>query len=124
MALHYRQFLRYGVAVSGGLATLSHLVRFGSQADICNTNRHVRFTPESGHVRCTSLCLLWANSGHCIYSITSSARATGVGRIVTPNALAVFNLTTRSNLAGCSTGRSLAQIARVGALQHSIYNAS
>jgi hypothetical protein len=20
---------------------------------------------ESGHVRCTSLCLLWANSGHC-----------------------------------------------------------
>src|SRR5215510_8322343 len=61
--------------------------------------------------------------GHCIYSITSSARATSVGGIVTPNALAVFNLTTRSNLAGCSTGRSLAQIARVGALQHSIYNA-
>src|SRR4029450_13468323 len=25
---------------------------------------HVRFTPKSGHVRCTSLCLLWANSGH------------------------------------------------------------
>ena len=25
---------------------------------------HVRFTPESGHVRCTSPCLLWANSGH------------------------------------------------------------
>jgi hypothetical protein len=24
----------------------------------------IRFTPESGHVRCTSLCLLWANSGH------------------------------------------------------------
>jgi hypothetical protein len=24
----------------------------------------VRFTPESGHVRCSSLCLLWANSGH------------------------------------------------------------
>jgi hypothetical protein len=26
---------------------------------------NVRFTPKSGHVRCTSLCLLWANSGHC-----------------------------------------------------------
>jgi hypothetical protein len=24
----------------------------------------VRFTPESGHVQCTSSCLLWANSGH------------------------------------------------------------
>jgi len=24
---------------------------------------YVRFTPESGHVRCTSRCLLWANSG-------------------------------------------------------------
>ena len=26
--------------------------------------RHVRFTPESGHVRRTSLCLLWAKNGH------------------------------------------------------------
>jgi hypothetical protein len=25
---------------------------------------YVRFTPESGHVQCTSSCLLWANSGH------------------------------------------------------------
>ncbi len=25
---------------------------------------HVRFTPNSGHVQCTSSCLLWANSGH------------------------------------------------------------
>jgi hypothetical protein len=24
----------------------------------------VRFTPESGHVRCTQGCRLWANSGH------------------------------------------------------------
>src|SRR4029450_6996515 len=27
-------------------------------------NRHVRFTPESGHVQCTSSCVLWANSRH------------------------------------------------------------
>jgi hypothetical protein len=26
--------------------------------------RHVRFTPESGHVQCSSSCLLWAISGH------------------------------------------------------------
>jgi hypothetical protein len=25
---------------------------------------YVRFTPESGHVQCTRLCPLWANSGH------------------------------------------------------------
>ena len=29
-------------------------VRFGSKADICSAKRHVRFTPESGHVRCNS----------------------------------------------------------------------
>src|SRR6476620_11811091 len=27
-------------------------------------NGDVCSTPESGHVRCTSSCLLWANSGH------------------------------------------------------------
>ena len=25
---------------------------------------HVRFTPESGHVRCSYRCPLWAKSGH------------------------------------------------------------
>ena len=57
-------------------------VRFRSKADMCNAPTHVRFTPnsdrksgilakghvcftpESGHVRCTSGCPLWANSGH------------------------------------------------------------
>jgi len=38
-----------------------------------------RFTPESGHVQCSSPCLLWANSGlmQCKkrgHSITSSVR--------------------------------------------------
>ena len=64
-------------------------VRFGSKADMCdaqahvrftpNSDResgppqsHVRFTPESGHVRCKKQCLLWAKSGHspsnvCVY---------------------------------------------------------
>ena len=31
----------------------------------CRTAKsHVRFTPESGHVQCTSGCPLCANSGH------------------------------------------------------------
>src|SRR5262245_55115179 len=34
-------------------------VRFGSKADICNAKSHVRFAPESGHVRCKSRCPLW-----------------------------------------------------------------
>src|SRR5262245_12507050 len=29
---------------------------------------HVCFTPESGHVRCSGRCLLWANSGHRLAS--------------------------------------------------------
>jgi hypothetical protein len=38
-------------------------VRFGSKADICSANRHVRFTPNSEHVQRTGSCPLWANSG-------------------------------------------------------------
>ncbi len=48
----------------------------------CQSN--VRFTPESGHVRCTSLCPLCANSGHssrCAYmrirSVTNIVKRTG-----------------------------------------------
>src|SRR6266508_3012965 len=41
-----------------------------------------------------------------LHSITSSARASKVGGTVRPSALAVTRLTTRSNLIGCSTGRS------------------
>ena len=35
-------------------------------------NPDVRFTPESGHVRCTSRCPLSANSGHSILSACGS----------------------------------------------------
>src|SRR5262245_60704070 len=38
-------------------------IRFGSKA-LCPAKRHVRFTVKSGHLRCTSACPLWANSGH------------------------------------------------------------
>ena len=40
------------------------------------------------------------------YSITSSARASTVGGISRPSALAVLRLITSSNFIGCSTGRS------------------
>src|SRR5262245_24688794 len=39
-------------------------VCFGSKADICGALGHVRFTPESRHVQCSSRCPLWAKSGH------------------------------------------------------------
>src|SRR5262249_2017484 len=40
------------------------------------------------------------------HSITSSARVSSVGGTVMPSALAVIRLTARSNLVGCSTGKS------------------
>src|SRR5262249_17694231 len=40
------------------------------------------------------------------HSITSSARLRSVGGTVRPSAVAVFILITKSNLVGCSTGRS------------------
>ena len=33
------------------LATPQTIVRFGSVVDICGAKRHVRFTPNSGHVQ-------------------------------------------------------------------------
>ena len=36
-------------------------VRFGSNADMCSALVDVRFTPESGHVRCKSKCPLCAD---------------------------------------------------------------
>ena len=45
-------------------------------------------------------------AGVLIYSMTSSARASSVGGISRPSALAVLRLITSSNLVGCSTGRS------------------
>jgi hypothetical protein len=35
-----------------------------SRAGLRGALAYVRFTPESGHVQCTSACPLWANSGH------------------------------------------------------------
>ncbi|MGA7066326.1 MAG: hypothetical protein WB048_08360, partial [Pseudolabrys sp.] len=52
-------------------------------------------------------CPLSANSGHRVYSITSSARVSREAGIVMPNALAVFILITVSNFVGACTGKSV-----------------
>jgi len=41
-------------------------------------NRHVRFTPKSGRVQCTSACLLWANSGHDDTNRKTASRRSGM----------------------------------------------
>ena len=87
-------------------------VRFGSKADICSASTYVRFTPNSGHVRCNSVCPLCANSGlmQCSkppsYSNTSSARPISVLGMLRPSALAVFRFMYSSTLVACCTGRS------------------
>jgi hypothetical protein len=86
---------------------LNEVIRFGSLADISQCNRHVRFTPRSGHSAVPEQCPQRANSGHRQpYSITASAVVNSDGGIVRPSALAVFRLITNSNFAGCTTGRS------------------
>ena len=81
--------------------------RFGSKADMCSAKRHVRFTPESGHVRRNTSCPLCANSGHRdTYSITSSARPISVLGMLRPSALAVLRFMISSTLVFCWTGRS------------------
>src|SRR5262245_9225748 len=67
---------------------------------------HVRFTPESRHVHCTSACLLWANSGHiAFHSITSSARPSRESGVLRPRALADLRLIIISSFVAWKTGR-------------------
>ena len=56
-------------------------------------------------VACARNGLMQCNKNHS-YSMTSSARASSVSGTVRPSAFAVVRLMTRSNLVGCSTGRS------------------
>jgi len=91
-------------------------VRFGSKADILHRSADVRFTPKSRHWNSVAECPLCAKSGHMqcskfgAYSITSSAATCRVCGTVRPSALAVLRLITKSNLIGCSTGRSAGRV--------------
>src|SRR5262249_35276394 len=87
-------------------------VRFGSKADICNANRHVRFSPNSdGESEFpqkvmsalppkADMCRTCARALHT-YSITSSAIASTPDGIARPSVLAVLRLSTNSNLVDC-----------------------
>jgi hypothetical protein len=55
-----------------GTQTCAANGRDGSLADICIAKCHVRFAPQSGHVRCNWGCPLWANSGHRRGQVRSS----------------------------------------------------
>ena len=80
-----------------------HWVSSGHSGDPAD----VRFTPESRRMQRTSLCPLWAKSGHPnIYSIISSARACIDGGTLIASALAVLRLMTNSNFVACTTGNS------------------
>jgi hypothetical protein len=60
---------------------------FGSKADI-QTSEACPLYPKSGHVRCSSLCLLWANSGHhAVYSGVGNVRITEALRVIAMSAL-------------------------------------
>ena len=80
--------IRFPPAVYGDLfphlfaAAIPADVRFGSKADINAGSNDVRFTPESGHHRRPSSCLLCAKSGPWISICTSSiaSRATSDDR--------------------------------------------
>ena len=82
--------------------------------------RHSR--PRRGLLRTHQERACDRRNGKCdellpLHSITSSARARSVGGTVMPSALAVLRLITKSNLVGCSTGRS----AGFGALKDLVY---
>ena len=96
---------------------------FNPSRRACN----VRFTPNSGHVRCKKGCPLYPKSGHlqrkkrcplCAkselmhrskmdrYSITSPAVASSLAGISIPSALAVLRLIVSSYFVGACTGMS------------------
>src|SRR5262249_21157475 len=50
--------------------------QYRSKADICTAPAHVRFTPKSGHLRCSSACPLWAKSGHIAVDFAAHRRPT------------------------------------------------
>jgi hypothetical protein len=88
----------------------------GSRAALRSCGVDVCFAPLCGLDPDISLWPRSANNGRervqqwmhqkADYSITSSARASSVGGISIPSAFATTRLMTRSNLVGCSTGRS------------------
>ena len=84
------------ICVIADVARAPSDVRFAAEADILSDRRQVCYVPQRTH----------APQQTTAHSITSSARASSVGGMMTPSAFAVFKLITSSNLVGRSTGRS------------------
>jgi hypothetical protein len=85
----------------------------GSKAEVAAFPELVRCSPNNGRSSRRAARLLCAmnrlmhRSNLLLYSITSVARARRKGGMVKPNSFAVFRLSTRSNVVGCRTGRSI-----------------
>ena len=97
---------------TGNFRPIGIHVRFRSLGDMAACPHYVRFTSESRHSVAHLGCPLRATTGLMHrskspgHSITLSAVASSDGGTVMPSALAVLRLITKSNLVGCSTGRS------------------
>jgi hypothetical protein len=69
------------------------------------SKQHLYSITSSAREQCP-LSAISDNSHRTAYSISSLAKASNVGGIVSPSAFAVFMLITSSNLVACSTGKS------------------
>ena len=98
-------------------------VRFGSKADICGAQRHVRFTPNSDRKsglpqrgmsalprkRTCAVQLGMSALGQkrtLVHSMITSTRCRNRSGMLRSNAFAVLRLMTNSYFVGCSTGMS------------------
>ena len=96
---------RQACLIQRGMSALGQKQTFAPQkvmsalppiADMCSATRDVRFGPIADI----------GTNLHVGYSITSSARASSIGKMVRPRAFAVLRLMTSSNFVGCVMGRS------------------
>ena len=94
------------------ISSASRHVRLVPKTEVPGLARHVRFTLRSRYLQPAPACPFGAmnrlkrRSKQRLYSITSSARASSMGEMVRPSALAVLRFSTSSNLVGCWMGRS------------------
>src|SRR5262244_2474069 len=101
-----RDVLVANPAVLPAVLNQAHCQPIGRLAKVhehCSGTIRARFLPSEAEPLLAAPASSWRTTCH---SITSSARASSVGGIWMPSALAVLRLKTISNLVGCSTGRS------------------
>src|SRR5215212_868749 len=97
---------------------LEALMESGQEARVLATRPGIE-KPDNGHCRLLRARVQRPRRGRPaesqdelapVHSITSSARASSIGGISRPSALAVLRLITNSNLVGCRMGRSAALV--------------